>query len=94
MTDSRVWHLPDSAPSPADLARIVRIARRLDVQYIFFETLVGPRLAETLAREIGAKTLVLDPVEGLAADDAAAGKDYVTVMEQNLANLRTALACR
>ena len=50
-------------------------------RYIFFETLVSSRLAETLAREIGAKTLVLNPVEGLTKEEAAAGKDYVALME-------------
>jgi zinc transport system substrate-binding protein len=85
---------PEAEPSPADLARIVRFARQQKVQYIFFETLASPRLAETLAREIGAQTLVLDPVEGLTKDEAAAGKSYLTVMEDNLQNLRTALGCR
>lgn len=85
---------PEAEPSPADLARIVRFARQERVQYIFFETLVSPRLAETLAREIGARTLVLNPVEGLTKDEAAAGKSYVTLMEDNLQNLRTALECR
>ena len=85
---------PEAEPSPADLARIVRFARRQKVQYIFFETLVSSKLAETLAREVGAKTLVLNPVEGLTKDDAAAGKNYITLMEENLQNLRTALECR
>lgn len=85
---------PEAEPSPADLARIVRFARQEKVQYIFFETLVSPRLAETLAREVGARTLVLNPVEGLTTDEAAAGKGYVTLMEDNLRNLRTALDCR
>lgn len=85
---------PEAEPSPADLARIVRFARQQKVQYIFFETLVSPRLAETLAREVGAKTLVLDPVEGLTKDEMAAGKSYLTVMQDNLKNLRTALGCQ
>ena len=43
--------------------------------------------------EIGAQTLVLDPLEGL--DDEKSGKeDYVSVMTANLANLRTGLGCR
>jgi zinc transport system substrate-binding protein len=85
---------PEAEPSPADLARIVRFARSRDVQYIFVEPLVSPRLAETLGQEIGARMLALDPVEGLTPDDTAAGKSYITVMERNLQNLRTALACR
>jgi zinc transport system substrate-binding protein len=84
---------PDSEPSPAQMAQIVRFARRHTVKFIFFETLVSPKLADTLAREVGARTLVLNPIEGLTREDQAAGKGYVELMEDNLANLRTALEC-
>ena len=84
---------PEAEPSPADLARAVRVVRRLDAKVIFFETLVSTRLADTLASEVGATTLVLNPVEGLTADEEKAGKDYVSLMEGNLANLRRALEC-
>ena len=85
---------PESEPSPAELAAIATLARRRHARYIFFETLVSSRLAEALAREVGAKTLVLNPIEGLTKEEAAAGKNYVALMEANLANLRTGLACR
>jgi zinc transport system substrate-binding protein len=85
---------PDSEPTPAQLASVVRFARERKVKYIFFETLVSPRLAETLAREIGARTLVFDPIEGMTQEQAAAGTDYITRMEENLNNLRLALDCR
>jgi len=85
---------PESEPTPAELAAIVRFARRHQVKYIFFETLVSGKLAETLAREAGAQTLVLNPIEGLTREEEAAGKDYVALMEDNLKNLRTALGCR
>jgi zinc transport system substrate-binding protein len=60
---------------------------------VFFETLVSPRLAETVAREVGAMTAVLDPLEGLTEKETAAGKDYFSVMRENLAALRKALGC-
>ena len=53
----------------------------------------GRSSAETLAREVGAQTLVLNPIEGLTKDEQAAGKGYVELMEDNLKNLRTALGC-
>ncbi len=84
---------PESEPSPADLAAIVDIGRRLRVKYVFFETLVSPRLAETLARELGAKTLVLNPIEGLTKEEAAAGKGYLDLMRTNLESLRIGLDC-
>jgi zinc transport system substrate-binding protein len=68
--------------------------RRQKVTHVFFETLVNTKLAATLAREVGARTLVLNPIEGLTAEQAAAGQTYVTLMDANLANLRTALGCR
>jgi zinc transport system substrate-binding protein len=85
---------PEAEPSPAELARIVRFAKRQQVKHIFFETLVSPKLAETLAREVGANSLVLNPVEGLTKTEAAAGADYLSVMRENLKNLRIGLACR
>jgi zinc transport system substrate-binding protein len=84
----------ESEPSPAQLASIVRFAREKHVRYIFFETLASPRLAETLAREVGAQTLVFNPVEGVTREEAAAGRGYVALMEANLSNLRIALECR
>jgi zinc transport system substrate-binding protein len=63
------------------------------IKYIFFETLVSPKLADTIAAETGAETLVLNPLEGLPEEDIAQGKNYITVQEENLANLKTALGC-
>jgi zinc transport system substrate-binding protein len=85
---------PEAEPSPADLAAIVQTARRLKVTHVFFEPLVSPRLAQTLAREIGATALPLDPIEGASREQAAAGTGYVELMQANLANLRVGLGCR
>ena len=85
---------PESEPSPAALAAIVSLARQRKVEAVFFETLVNRRLADTLAREIGARTLLLNPIEGLTHEEAAAGKGYLDLMAANLANLREGLGCR
>ena len=85
---------PDAEPSPATLAALTRQARRARVTHIFFETLVTSKLAETLAREVGATALVLNPVEGLTKEQNAQGMTYVQLMDANLTNLRTALGCR
>jgi zinc transport system substrate-binding protein len=85
---------PEGEPNPADMAALVKRARRLKVTHIFFEPLGSPRIAETLGREIGAQPLTLDPVEGLRSSDREAGLGYIELMQANLANLRTALGCR
>ncbi len=84
---------PEEEPSPKALAEVARFARAHGVTHIFFETLVAPDLAETIAREVGAQTLVLNPIEGLTHAELAAGKDYMTAMRSNLAHLSTALSC-
>ena len=85
---------PEAEPSPRRLEELVERIRRERATTVFFETLVSPGLAETVAREAGAQTAVLDPLEGLSDADAARGDDYFTVMRRNLAALRAALGCR
>jgi len=82
---------PEAEPSPAKIAEIVKIAKNNEVKYIFFETLVSPRLSEVIAKEVGAKTLVLNPIEGLSQAEMDEGRTYFTVMRDNLKNLKLAL---
>ena len=73
---------------------MIDVVRRTHATTVFFETLVSPRLADTVAREAGAKTAVLNPIEGLTKEQAKRGDDYFTLMRQNLRTLREALGCR
>jgi zinc transport system substrate-binding protein len=82
---------PEQEPSPDQMARIVQFAKEHQVKTIFFETLVDPKVAQTIASEIGAKTAVLNPLEGLTEDDIKNNRDYITVMQENLKALTTAL---
>ena len=82
---------PESEPSPGDLAAVAAYVRDNDVRTIFYETLVAPAVAETVARETGAATAVLDPLEGLT--DESAADDYLSVMRSNLQTLRRGLGC-
>jgi zinc transport system substrate-binding protein len=72
---------------------VAKFARQNNVKFIFFESLVSPKFSETVANEVGAKTLVLDPLEGISDADMQSGKNYLTVMQENLANLQIALEC-
>jgi zinc transport system substrate-binding protein len=85
---------PEAEPSPRELERVAEQVRRSGATTVFFETLLSPRLAETVARETGANTAVLNPLEGLTGEELARGEDYLSVMRANLRALRTALGCR
>jgi zinc transport system substrate-binding protein len=85
---------PDEEPSAAKLAELSQLIKAKDIKYVFFERLVSPRLAQALAQETGARTAVFDPIEGMSDKDQQQGKEYISVQRENLAQLRTALACR
>ena len=84
---------PDAEPSPRQLADIAKFAGDNKVKYIFFESLVSPKLSQTIATEVGAQTLVLNPIEGLSDEELSEGKNYLSIMHENLINLQKALQC-
>ena len=79
---------PEDEASPKRLAEVARYAKEQGVTTIFFEELVSPKVAESLAREVGATATALNPLEGPPADG-----DYLTEMRANLETLRTGLGC-
>ena len=81
---------PEAEPSPARMRDVANVVRDNKVSTIYYETLVDPKVAETLATETGAKAAKLDPLEGLIA---GATGDYVSVMKQNMATLKVGQQC-
>jgi zinc transport system substrate-binding protein len=82
---------PQAEPSPAKLAELVKICRENNIKYIFFESLVSPKLSETLATEVGAEILVLNDGQGITEEQIKNGRSYITIMYENLENLKKAL---
>jgi zinc transport system substrate-binding protein len=85
---------PEAEPTPGELRHAIDEVRRTGATTVFTETLASPRIAETVARETGARTAVLNPVEGLTGSEQRHGEDYFTLMRRNLAALRAGLGCR
>lgn len=82
---------PEEEPAPDKMADIIQFAKEKQVKTIFFETLVDPKVATTIAKEINAHTDVLNPLEGLTAEDKKNNLDYISVMTNNLQALKKAL---
>ena len=85
---------PEAEPTPQALQQTVDVVRASDATTVYFERLVSPRLAETVARETGTKTAVLDPIEGLTDTERKQGANYFTLMRANLRALQAGLGCR
>lgn len=85
---------PEGEVLPQRLQEVIELARSLGISVIYSEDLVDPRLAEVVAGEIpGGRVLVLSPIEGIDAEERAAGIDYIAKMRENVANLKEGLEC-
>ena len=82
---------PSNEPSPSQLADITKLVKAQGITTIFTEELVSPAIADTIAKETGATTATLDPIEGLSADTK--GETYLTLMRKNLDTLTKANGC-
>jgi zinc transport system substrate-binding protein len=82
---------PDAEATAADLGRLQELIASDGVTTVFSERLASPKMAETLADDLGVTTAVLDPIEGLS--DETADEDYLSLMRANLAALQQANGC-
>lgn len=85
---------PDAEPSPRRLAEMVRTIRQHRAKYVFYEELLQPRVAQTLARETGVKLLPLNGGHNVTAEEMKRGVTFVSLLEQDLENLKVGLQCR
>lgn len=83
---------PESEPSAARIKALHTLAQQKNVSTVFFETLVSDKTAKTLAGDLGVRTDVLDPIEGITAKSK--GSDYVEVQQSNLKALQKALGAK
>ena len=82
----------DDEPDPKQMSEVIDFAKKHKVKTIFFEELVSPKVAKTIAKETGASAKMLNPLEGLSNKKIKAGEDYFSVMKQNLAAIKEALS--
>lgn len=85
---------PEEEPSPATIAELHRLADEKKLADIFAESLTDSSAVQALAADLGGQTRVLDPIEGLTPEKETAGKDYLSLMRDNLSALRQSLKCR
>lgn len=85
---------PDAEPSPRHLADMIEVMRRHKTKYVFYEELIQPKVAETLARETGARLLALNGGHNVTAEEMKQGVTFVSLLELDLKNLKKGLQCQ
>ncbi len=84
---------PDSEPTPKAIKEIADLTEEHGIKYILFEELVSPRMAEAIAEQTGAKTMMLNPGHNLMKEEFDQGVTFISLMESNLDTLKAALEC-
>lgn len=82
---------PDVEPTLGKLTELTELTKKKNTKVIYFEEMTSSKVAETLAKEIGAKTEVLNPLEGLTKKEQEQGLDYLDVMKKNLESLKLSI---
>lgn len=82
---------PDVEPTLNKMEELTKMTKKKGISVIYFEGLTSPKVAKTLAKEIGAETEVLNPLEGLTKEELKQGLDYLGVMEKNLTALKKSI---
>ena len=78
----------DAEPNPAKLAELQRFMIDNQITTVYYSDSASSKTAQTLAEATGAALEVLSPLEGITDEDQEAGKDYLSVMEENLTALK------
>lgn len=81
----------ESEPNSTRMKEIIEFCKENEIEVIFYEKLVSPKVVTTIANEIGAETMELNPIGGLTPEQEELGMDYISLMEENLEALEKAL---
>ncbi|MCX8069722.1 MAG: zinc ABC transporter substrate-binding protein [Thermodesulfovibrionales bacterium] len=84
---------PDSEPSPKTLANLSSLIKKEGLRYVVFEEMVMPRVAETIARETGAQTVLLRSGHNIELDEFKKLRTFTSIMNDNLDVLKKVLQC-
>ena len=82
--------VPEINPSPADLQRVSEIVERTQLRALLTEPQEGNRSFNALARDLGVKISVFDPMETASEQASRDPGTYLSVMRRNVADLRQA----
>ncbi|HUN54711.1 MAG TPA: zinc ABC transporter substrate-binding protein [Smithella sp.] len=85
--------LADAEPSPQKIFALVKQIKSEHVHYIYYESMMNPRLAQTIAKETGAGLLKLNNGHDVSKADIKNGESFISLMEKNLINLKKGMKC-
>lgn len=80
-----------SEPSVANVKNVIDYMKTNNIKVIFYQELSSGRIADSIASETGAQKLVFHTIHNASQEEIDRGETYVSLMKQNLINLKVAL---
>ena len=81
----------ETEPSAKLVADMVDAMKKNGASVVYYEELTDPKSAQAIADEIGGTTLLLHSCHNVSLEDFNNGATYVSLMQQNVINLKTGL---
>lgn len=81
----------ETEPSAGQVASIIDSMRENDAKVVFYEELVNPQVATTIAEAVDGQTLLLHSCHNVSKEEFENGVTYLDLMKQNVINLEEGL---
>ncbi len=78
-------------PTPTDIQNVINAIQQYHLLYVGYESLENPAIPQSIASQTSATLIHMDPIEGLTVQEKAAGKDYISLMQETVSNIQLAL---
>lgn len=78
-------------PTPSDIQNVISAIHQYHLLYVGYESLENPAIPQSISSQTNATLMRMDPIEGLTAQEKAAGKNYISLMQETVSNIELAL---
>lgn len=80
----------ESEPSVQAMAEIINTVKNENIPYVFYIEFSNQKIADTIQSETGVKKLLFHSCHNITAEEFHSGVTYLSLMQQNLENLKEA----
>jgi len=82
---------PDAEPSVSSLTELIDAMDKNNIDVIFYEELIDPKIARIISEQTGAEIEVLHGAHNLSQEEMDKGITYFDIMNENIEKLKVAL---
>lgn len=81
----------EEEPTPSDIQNVINAIYQYHLLYVGYESLENSAISQSISSQTNATLIQMNPIEGLTAQDKAAGKNYLSLMQEDISNIELAL---